>query len=165
MVSDDLIFRSTVTGDDALKQRFLDFNGTARAVMRRALASIGAMVRSAEQASAPKGKTGDLAGKTAENQKETDTSIVETIGPRVFYARFVVGGVVNHGTVNNKRAVKGNLRKMNVRRGLVETVRQLRSQGQWRMKPNDYIANTWASVQDAAQAQLDSALAEAAKGF
>lgn len=162
MVSEDLRFTSTVVGDVELKQRFADFGSNVRVLARRTLADIGEQLRDRISAGAPR-KSGDLSESVRATLTETDAKMTESVRPTLFYARFIEYGVVNHGTLGNKRSVsKADLRKKG-KRGLVARVRELRSQGAYRIAPHPFIGPAWAGMQAQAQAQIAAALAEAVK--
>lgn len=160
-MSEDLKLTATVIGGEQLKQRFLDLAGGIRARIRSTLSAVGATIRDAIAANTPI-KSGAGAASWRASIRETNDRIALTVAPGKFYLRFLEFGVVNHGTRNNTRALSAaQLKKVNVRRGLVQRVRELRSQGQYRIAPRPFAGPVAEVMIPAAQDQINVAIAEA----
>lgn len=163
-MSADGVFQATVTGDAEIRQRLLAFGDAVRVAGRRTLADIGRNLRDRIAAAAPR-KTGALGDTTIATLAERGETMTETVRPTEFYAPFLVFGVVNHGTRNNKRSLGSvSLKNRTVRRGLVARVRELRAMGAYRITPRPFIGTTWDAFRPEAEAEIAAAVAEAVKG-
>lgn len=164
MVSEGgLNITATVVGDVALKQRFLDLGDSVRGRVRGALLNAGRMIQAAEASLAPRA-SGALADTIKVKLLEANTLMAITVRPSKFYAQFMEFGVVNHGSRNNKASgglgPNGKLTKGGkFRRAL--RVRELRSQGQYRIQPKHFIERAWEATEAAANAGIAKAVSDA----
>lgn len=131
-----------------------------RAHLRTGLSNAGKMIEAAESSLAPR-KSGALGDTIRVKVIETSTSISVNVRPSKFYALFVDQGVVSHGTTNNKRDTFGKVKGKSMRRGLAVRVRELRAQGQFRIKPTHFIQRAWDESQAGVEAEIAKAVSDA----
>jgi HK97 gp10 family phage protein len=151
---------TSVVGDAEIRQRFLDFGDGVRERLRRTLADLGKLVRDAAAALAPR-KSGALADGIRARLVENDKSMTETVRPSAFYARFLEFGTVNHGTARNKAARVGIIEGYFARgrgRAKAARVRELRAQGEYRIKPHPFMGPAVESVRSRIEESLRRAV-------
>lgn len=151
-MSDPISVTTSVVGDAAIKQRFLDFGDSVRERLRRTLTDLGKQVRDAAAAAAPR-KTGKLADSIRAKLVENDKSMTETVRPSEFYARFMEFGTVNHGTARNRAAAGG-------KRAKVRRVRELRAQGAYRIRPRPFMGPAMESVRARVEESIRRAVSD-----
>jgi HK97 gp10 family phage protein len=142
-----------VIGGEELKQKFLTIGDSVRDRLRRTMQDLGRQIADRAASLAPKGKTSELRGSIKPRMSENNNSIVERISPGAFYARFIEFGVVNHGSPNNRNLAPG-------KRGKVTRVRDLRTEGLYRIRPHPFMEPAFDGLEEHVRAELGAAMAE-----
>lgn len=160
MSAGDLNVSAVVVGDREIKEQFLDFQGSLRERLRRALANAGQEIASAASALAPR-HTGALAGSIRAKLTETATTMRETVAPagkEGFVGRLMEFGVVKHGTKGNVSSAGAGIGTKGGKRARAQRVSQLRAAGQYRIQPRPFMEPAYESLRERVNADIKAAV-------